>query len=51
MTCLFLEFDRLFVQPKEMGRYLWLPVALVMAAYPQRAITSLPQFPMRGASV
>jgi hypothetical protein len=50
MTCIFMDFDRLFVQPKEMWLYLWLPLALVVAAYPQRAGTSLPRFPMRGKS-
>ena len=27
MTCIFMDFDRLFVQPKEMWLYLWLPLA------------------------
>ncbi|MEE4191218.1 MAG: O-antigen ligase family protein [Halieaceae bacterium] len=43
MTCIFMDFDRLFVHPKEMWLYLWLPLALVAAAYPQRAGTALPR--------
>ena len=46
MTCIFMDFDRLLVQPKEMWLYLWLPLALVAAAYSQRAGTNLPRFPM-----
>ena len=36
MTCLFMDFDRLLVQPKEMWIYLWLPIAMVTAIYPHR---------------
>ncbi len=42
MTCIFMDFDRLFVHPKEMWLYLWLPVALVAAAYPHRHGHRLP---------
>ncbi len=49
MTCIFMDFDRLFVHPKEMWLYLWLPLALVAAAYPHRAGTALPQLRGRPA--
>ncbi len=42
MTCIFMDFDRLFVHPKEMWLYLWLPIALVAAAYPHRQQPDLP---------
>lgn len=48
MTCISMDFDRLLVQPKEMWLYLWLPLALVAAAYPRRADTRLPQFAVKG---
>ena len=36
MTCIFMDFDRLLVHPKELWLYFWLPVALIMAVYPRR---------------
>ncbi len=36
MTCLVLDFDRLLVHPNETWLFFWLPLALVMAAYPGR---------------
>ncbi len=46
MTCIFMDFDRLLVQPKEMWLYLWLPIALVLATYPRRGSPGLQQFPV-----
>ena len=46
MACIFMDFDRLFVHPKEMWLYLWLPIALVLAAYPRRKDPGLPAFPV-----
>ena len=43
-----MDFDRLLVQPKEMWLYLWLPLALVSAAYAGRAGTDLPRFTTKG---
>jgi O-antigen ligase len=34
MTCIFMDFDRLLVHPKELWLFFWLPVALIMAASP-----------------
>ncbi len=42
MTCIFMDFDRLLVHPKEMWLFLWLPLALIAAAYPRRADDRLP---------
>jgi len=36
MTCIVMDFDRLLVHPKEIWMFFWLPIALVMAAYPGR---------------
>lgn len=36
MTCIFMDFDRLLVHPKELWLFFWLPVALIMAVYPRR---------------
>ena len=33
MTCIFMDFDRLFVHPKELWLFFWLPIALVMVAH------------------
>jgi O-antigen ligase len=34
MTAVTMDFDRLLVHPKELWLFFWLPLALVMAAYP-----------------
>jgi O-antigen ligase len=34
MTAVIMDFDRLLVHPKELWLFFWLPLALVMAAYP-----------------
>ena len=34
MTCIAMDFDRLLTQPKELWLYFWMPVGLIMAAYP-----------------
>jgi len=36
MTSIAMDYDRLLVQPKEIWLFFWLPVALIMAAYPAR---------------
>ena len=36
MTCIVMDFDRLLVHPKELWMFFWLPIALIMAAYPGR---------------
>lgn len=36
MTSVSMDYDRLLVQPKEIWLFFWLPVALIMAAYPAR---------------
>jgi len=36
MTCIFMDFDRLLVHPKELWLFFWLPLALVAAVYPRR---------------
>jgi hypothetical protein len=36
MTCIAMDYDRLFVHPKELWLFFWLPLALVMAIYPLR---------------
>jgi hypothetical protein len=36
MTAIVMDFDRLLVHPKELWLFFWLPLALVMAAYPRR---------------
>lgn len=48
MTCISMDFDRLLVQPKEMWLYLWLPLALVAAAYAGRTGSGLPRFATTG---
>jgi O-antigen ligase len=35
MTAIVMDFDRLLVHPKELWLFFWLPLALVMAAYPR----------------
>lgn len=37
MTAIIMDFDRLLVHPKELWLFFWLPLALVMAAYPRLA--------------
>lgn len=37
MTAIIMDFDRLLVHPKELWLFFWLPLALVMAAYPRSA--------------
>jgi O-antigen ligase len=34
MTCIAMDFDRLLTAPKELWLYFWLPIGLIMAAYP-----------------
>ena len=34
MACISMDFDRLLTQPKELWLYYWLPIGLIMAAYP-----------------
>lgn len=36
MTCIAMDYDRLLVHPKELWLFFWLPLALIMAAYPVR---------------
>ncbi len=36
MTCVAMDFDRILVAPRELWLFFWLPVALIMAAYPHR---------------
>jgi O-antigen ligase len=36
MTSIAMDYDRLLLHPKELWLFFWLPVALVMAAYPVR---------------
>ena len=36
MTSIAMDYDRLFVHPKEMWLFFWLPLSLVMAMYPYR---------------
>jgi O-antigen ligase len=36
MTSIAMDYDRLFVHPKEIWLFFWLPVALIMAAHPLR---------------
>lgn len=33
MACISMDFDRLFVHPKELWVFFWLPIALIMASY------------------
>jgi len=42
MACITMDFDRLLTQPKELWLYFWLPVGLIMAAYPnyQKEVSS-----------
>ena len=34
LTCIAMDFDRLLTHPKELWFYFWLPIGLIMAAYP-----------------
>jgi hypothetical protein len=36
MTCIAMDFDRLLIGPREIWLFFWLPLALIMAAYPHR---------------
>ena len=36
MTCIAMDFDRLLVHPNELWLFFWMPIALIMAAYPGR---------------
>ncbi len=36
MTCIAMDFDRILTAPRELWLFFWLPVALTMAAYPNR---------------
>lgn len=36
MACIFMDYDRLLVHPKEIWLFFWLPIALIMAVYPGR---------------
>jgi hypothetical protein len=49
MACIFLDFDRLLVHPKEMWLFLWAPIALVMATHAHRDNPGLQRFPTRAA--
>jgi hypothetical protein len=45
MTCVTMDFDRLFTHPKEIWMFFWLPVALIMAVYPNRRDPGLLRYP------
>jgi O-antigen ligase len=44
MACIFMDFDRLLVHPKEMWLFFWAPIALVMATHAYRSHRGLLQF-------
>ena len=44
MTCVTMDFDRLFVHPKELWLFFWLPIALTMAAYAYRRDQAQPRY-------
>lgn len=41
MTCIAMDFDRLLTAPKELWLYFWLPIGLIMAAYPHNCSKGL----------
>jgi O-antigen ligase len=45
MTCIAMDYDRLFVHPKEIWLFFWLPVALIMAVYPGHHAPATTRYP------
>ena len=45
MACIFMDFDRLLVHPKEMWLFFWTPIALVMATHARRSTPGPQRFP------
>tara|TARA_R110001599_G_scaffold353884_2_gene602357 strand:+ start:42707 stop:43882 length:1176 start_codon:yes stop_codon:yes gene_type:complete len=45
MTSVAMDYDRLLVHPKEIWLFFWLPVALIMAAYPVRQVSVTVRYP------
>lgn len=45
MTSVAMDYDRLLVHPKEIWLFFWLPVALIMAAYPVRHVSVTVRYP------
>lgn len=45
MTCIAMDFDRLFVHPKELWLFFWLPLALIMAVHPVRPEPAIIRYP------